>query len=544
VSSVPPSGSTNVPLAAETPPPESTLDKPVVNTDSGYVIGRKSENTNHFLGIPFAKPPTGSLRWRSPELVERAKAPIDATDFKSPCIHTSMSYDVNERLVESGAEDCLYLNVWQPLQKGPMPVMVFIHGGGFQGGSTSEYNSLMRIYDAHNLANKTGVIVVTIAYRVGVFGFMSHPALDAENPEGISGNYGLLDQIAALKWVQRNIANFRGDPNNVTIFGQSAGAMSVLTLVSSPAGKGLFHRAIAQSGDIRVRTKKDQQKMSDLMIETFGCYQADYQKMMSCMRSKNASFLVKNQGASLLLGRRVDTYFRFTPTIDGFLIPDHPEKIFTEGKHNRVPLILGHTSAEAPAFSYLKFSTNARFNSVIDFYVKDADARLKLKKWYNRDRYGSYRQALAEMRADMSMVCTQRRILRAISSMQAEPVYKYIFDEVPKLLDPVGPMHGADIFYTFQHISWIGGLSNNQKKLERNLAEFWTTFAKDGLPRASDSTLQWRPYRPDQEYFVTLSTTPSSGSKYRQQQCDLIDEAFFDKMPFRSEPIEPTDAFM
>lgn len=231
-------------------PALAVLPQPV-QTTSGPITGTPLNDVLVFKGIPYAKPPVGPLRWRAPVPPEPWDQPRAMTDYGPSCPQPRASMGGWDRHVFPihQSEDCLYLNVWTPA-KAPsdrLPVMVWIHGGGFVQGSGS-----MRFYDGQNLARR-GVVVVTLNYRLGPFGFFNHPALQTESDDGSAGNYGLRDQIAALKWIQDNIAALGGDPGNVTIFGESAGGVSVATLMTSPPAQGLFHKAIAQSGAVPQR---------------------------------------------------------------------------------------------------------------------------------------------------------------------------------------------------------------------------------------------------------------------------------------------------
>ena len=216
---------------------------PQVKTDSGVVEGKEVGAVHAFLGIPFAAPPVGELRWKPPAAPAKWTDVRKATDFGAHCLQGDIYGDMNFRGAP-GSEDCLFLNVWAPAKPSAprLPVMVWIYGGGFAAGSTSEQRQ-----DGTNLAQQ-GVVVVSMNYRLGIFGFFVHPELAKESGHNSAGNYGFLDQLAALKWVHENIAAFGGDPGNVTIFGESAGSFSVSAQMASPLSKGLFHKAIGESG--------------------------------------------------------------------------------------------------------------------------------------------------------------------------------------------------------------------------------------------------------------------------------------------------------
>lgn len=225
----------------------SALAGPVVRTDGGLISGERLGPVDAFLGVPYAAPPVADRRWRPPQPVSSWPGTRNATRFAPACMQKGVS--MPGETPPSISEDCLYLNIWRPRgRRAPAPVMVWIHGGGYANGSAA-----MPLYWGDRLAAK-GVLVVSLGYRLGPFGFLAHPELSRESGQGTSGNYGLMDQIAALRWVQRNITRLGGDSQNVTLFGQSAGAMSISILMASPEAKGLFHRAIGQSGGVSSRS--------------------------------------------------------------------------------------------------------------------------------------------------------------------------------------------------------------------------------------------------------------------------------------------------
>ena len=283
-----------------------------------------------FKGIPFAKPPIGNLRWRAPQPIKKWEGVLQATKFAPGPIQGGNP--------PSGkSEDCLYLNVWTPAKsaKEKVPVLVWIYGGGFGAGATSEAS-----YNGKNLAKK-GVVLVSIAYRVGQLGFMAHPELSAENSKNTSGNYGLLDMIAGLQWVKDNIAAFGGDPNKVTIFGESAGGIAVSMLCASPLSKGLFNGAISQSGGSfgpsRATTYPGENMKTLKTAENEGL---DYMKTAGVtsiekLRSIEADKLPAGRG---------------WPIVDGWVIPDDQYKLYEAGKYNDIPILIGYNSDEGVQF--------------------------------------------------------------------------------------------------------------------------------------------------------------------------------------------------
>lgn len=308
----------------------------VVTVDQGSLKGTYSAQSGVFAykGIPFAQPPVDELRWKAPISLDSWSGTLNASEFGPICEQGNPSPFLmwTQEFIapaDSLSEDCLTLNIWT--QEGnpdaKRPVIVFIHGGGFSSGSGS-----VPIYDGDALAQK-GVVFVTINYRVGIFGFFSHPELSAESTDGVSGNYGLLDQIAALKWIQENIEAFGGDPGNITIAGQSAGAFSVNYLVLSPLAKGLFHRAIAESGGAIISTGGRGQSLetAEERGERLG-FELGSNSLNSLRQLSAKTLLEYNQG--------------FSPIIDGYVLPATGYELLSTGKYNQVPTIVGWNADE------------------------------------------------------------------------------------------------------------------------------------------------------------------------------------------------------
>ena len=313
--------------------------KVVIQTDKGKIKCSKFDTHLEGLGIPYAAPPVGDLRLRAP--VEHAawSDVRDATRFGSASLQTKTEYGEAQ-----GSEDCLYLNVYKPTvvdESQLIPVMVWIHGGGFVSGSGSAF------YGA-NLARTAHAIVVTINYRLGPLGWLGLPSLAAEAPDHSTGNYGLLDCIAALKWVKRNISGFGGDPGRVTIFGQSAGGEQVFALLGSPLAAGLFHRAISMSAPatLPLPTVAENAKSRAAFLAKLGC--SDETTQIANLRSLTAQEIIDAADESWNL---LVNYLSWTPTVDGVVLPDQWVTLFREGRFNRVPVMMGHTKHEVRLMS-------------------------------------------------------------------------------------------------------------------------------------------------------------------------------------------------
>src|SRR5688572_7243401 len=301
--------------------------------ESGDIEGVTKNALTIYMGVPFAAAPVGELRWRPPQPAMPWKGTRQATTFAPACMQQGVSMPGEKPPTTS--EDCLYLNIWSPARSADerLPVMVWIHGGGYSNGSAS-----MPLYWGDKLAQR-GVVVVTIAYRLGPLGFLAHPELTAESARKSSGNYGLLDQIAALEWIQRNIAAFGGDADRVTIAGQSAGAMAVSMLMASPRAKGLFHRAIGQSGGLF-----EPLQIAPQYLLTNA--ERDGRKYVSSLKADSIAALRKRPAAELLTGtaNRVSH-----PVIEPHVLPAPPYEAFVSGSYNNVPVLVGFNADEARA---------------------------------------------------------------------------------------------------------------------------------------------------------------------------------------------------
>jgi len=444
-----------------------TIDVNSVKTNAGLVSGKTTDDgaLKIFMGIPFAAPPVGDLRWKAPRPVQPWTGVRTCVDNPPSALQSPpkpfMCWSKEFMAPESPlSEDCLYLNVWTTAKtdREKLPVMVWIHGGAFTGGSGT-----VPLYNGEGMARK-GVVFVTINYRLGIFGFLAHPDLSAESELGVSGNYGILDQIAALRWVQENIAAFGGDASNVTIAGQSAGAFSVNMLVVSPMAKGLFHKAIAQSGgrfgkqpDLG-QTLKAAEDAGKQLTNQFGVGSiADF-------RSFSADSLLKIPA-------------RFGLAFDQVVLPPVYET-FAAGKHNDVPLISGWNADDGVSFgpppSAAGFTENAQKQ-----YADKADVFLKLFPAGTDSEAAQSQKLLSQLRFGWNNY-TWARLQSEKGSGKA---YLYYFKRVPPGEPNYGAFHSAEFGYALHTLKfWDRPFTDVDFQLEETMSSYWVNFAKTGNP--------------------------------------------------------------
>lgn len=391
-----------------------------VTVNEGKLEGRIENDVFVFKGVPYAAPPLGPLRWKAPQRLAHWSGIRKATDFSArPVQKSGILYEFRS---ETMSEDCLYLNIWSTAKRDdkPHPVYVFIHGGSFIHGDGSQ-----PAYDGESMAKK-GIIFISINYRLGVFGFLAHPDLGKENQFGASGNYGLLDQVAALRWIKENISAFGGDPNRITIGGESVGAQSISAHMASPLSKGLFSAAIAQSSSLLdsrrlIRSKQASEKM--------GTDFATFTKSTSIeeMRSIDEKTLLK-------LASKGDPR-RFKPTVDGYFLPKFPTEVFEAGEQVKVPLLVGWNADEVPslAFYRLKRATPENFyKRVRKIYGEDA---AEVLKYYPVKTKKEAKIAGAKVGSDWLINFGTWR-LAELHAKSTAPVYRYLFDQPHPGLTP------------------------------------------------------------------------------------------------------------
>jgi para-nitrobenzyl esterase len=456
---------TTVPAASAAT--QGSAGGPVADTANGAVRGLATGTVDEFLGIPYAAPPVGALRWQPPQPAAGWSGVRDATHFAPHCPQLASPFGL-----ASTSEDCLYLNVFTPQAGGRHPVMVWIHGGALVTGESNDYDPTQLVED--------GVTVVTINYRLGALGFLAHPALADAN--GQSGDYGLMDQQAALRWVQRNIASFGGNPHNVTIFGESAGGLSTLSQVASPQAKGLFAKAIVESGSYSLTQAS--LASAEAAGEAFATKAGCASQTAACLRSLPVSTILADQDAS-----------GYTPNIDTEVLPESLGTAFATGNFNRVPIVNGTNHDEWRLFVALSELagnpvTASNYQSMISstLGVPAAVAAVIAAK-YPLTAYSSPSVALGAVGTDAIFACPALSIDQSVSRFV--PTFAYEFNDenapenfLPPVSFPYGAAHATEIQYLFglPTAAFPGMLSAQQQQLAATMKGYWTNFAKRGFP--------------------------------------------------------------
>lgn len=467
--------------------------EPIVEAPAGAVAGQIEGGVRAFKGLPYAAPPVGPMRWRPPAPAPRWSGVRDAGRFGPSCYQPVLPGGIYADDVGPMSEDCLSLNVWAPQGASHAPVLVWIHGGALTTGSSREV-----IYDGSRLAAR-GVVVVSINYRLGVLGYLAHPELSAESPQDTSGNYGLLDQIAALTWVQRNIAAFGGDPGNVTIAGESAGGLSVMYLMAAPAARGLFQKAIAQSAYMISTPQLRRRAHGEMPAEEAG------QRLTAQLHARGLADLRAMDPGVLT---RAAAAARFAPfgVIDGKVLPDQLVEVFDRGEQAHVPLMAGFNSGEIRSLRMLAPpppKSAAEYERIVrERYGDLAEAFLKL--YPSRDMGES---VLATTR-DALYGWTAERLVRN-QAAAGEASYLYLFDHGYPAADKAGlhGFHGSElpfVFGTYERTppAWPRPpRSAGEALLSDAMIGYWTSFARTGRP-TSEGEPDWPAYGAHHAYMA------------------------------------------
>jgi para-nitrobenzyl esterase len=475
-----------------------------VRVEQGLLSGAAGKNpeVRVYRGIPYAAPPVGELRWKPPQPAASWPGVRDAKQFSSACWQNPYpSSSIYAAKLPPLSEDCLYLNVWTAAKsaKDHLPVMVWIHGGGFTRG-----DGISNAYDGENLARK-GVVLVTINYRLGIFGFFAHPALTAESGHHASGNYGLQDQIAALHWVRKNIQAFGGDPKNVTIFGESAGSWAVNALMASPLAKGLFERAIGESGASfsPIKSLAESEKAGEKLDSS-----------IQALRAKPAEELVKTNEQVV------------RPIVDGWVLPQDVATTFSQGRQNDVPLLVGFNADEGttlvPQAAAMKANVfvdgvHQRYGTMADDFLKTYPASS------DEDAVSSFYAAYRDQTFGWEM----RTWARLAAKTGHHHVYMYYFSH-----HPPGPQsarlrafHASEIPYVFGNFFWPFPWEDADHKLSDVVSSYWVNFARSGDPNGAGLP-RWPAYDPASDQALEIGDPIAVRAQVNKAGLDFFDRYY------------------
>ena len=489
-------------------------DSLTVKTEQGKVHGKTINDgkVKAFLGLPYAAPPIGDLRWKAPQPAPKWKGDRDATKFGAHCAQLHVFDDM---VFQDAApsEDCLFLNIYAPADatdKSKLPVMFWIHGGGYSGGASSE--------PRHNgdFLPLKGVVLVTINYRLGVFGFLVTSDL-AKEADGASGNYGLMDMIAALQWVKANIGGFGGDPNNVTIFGESAGSFAVSTLMASPMAKGLFHKGIGESGGAIGRGPLNMETLADREVKDAKWVESTGAKSLADLRAMPTDAILdavkKKQGTG------------FPPNIDGKVLTESVDDTYAAGKQAHVPLIAGWNADEGSFIAMGGMKADQWKDRADKMFKERAVEFLKL---YPAEDDPQALRAAIDFGSDQFIAMGTWRWLEAHLKTGESSVYRYHFElaATPSKFHPgTFAFHSDDIEYVFGTLDTRPGW--NVRPEDRTLSDammtYWTNFARTGDPNGG-SLPPWPKYTAEGYPLIHLNTTITSGPDTLRARYEFLEQ--------------------
>ena len=476
----------------------------------GTVSGQADGDLGIFKGIPFAAPPVGDLRWRAPALVAPWSGVKPATAFADACLQAPNTQGNTAPV----SEDCLYLNVWTPAKSAAakLPIVVWIHGGGFVGGSTS-----IPMYDGSGFARK-GVVLVSLAYRLGPHGFLAHPELSRESGHG-SGTWGIQDLVAGLKWVQANAAAFGGDPRNVTIFGHSAGAAAVSFLAASPQAAGLFHKVIAMSGGSFTPLQATEPGGFGMSIPT-----------LALAEKTGKAYLERLGVATIADARRLTpealqaaagTGLAFRPVADGYIVGDDLSSLYSRHRFNDTPVLLGHTSDETLVFGGPKAVTPAEFEKQVRAQF-GAQADAVLVRYPHATDVDAVR-ATRHLRNDTSFAWNAWTWARRQSTQGRGKVYAYLFDRHAPQAEGAG--HGSDVPFAFQTLTVRRAPTPEDAALSDTISSYFVNFAATGDPNGR-GLARWPAFTAADSRFMVFDAAPGPRTYPLLERVQVFDPYF------------------
>ena len=482
---------------------------PSVRIAQGDLIGTSRDGVAAFRAIPYAAAPIGSLRWKAPAAPKSWRGIRSATAFGPVCPQPPVDWAGHD--LDHTSEDCLTLNIWTPnsASSARLPVMVWFHGGGYTAGAGSQDT-----YEGTKLARR-GVVIVTVNYRLGALGFLAHPALTAESPLHSSGNYGLLDQIAALKWVRANIARFGGNPHNVTIFGQSAGGGSAMLLTVSPLARGLFHKAIFESGSaLNLPSARDGEGPRLREAEQAGL------ALASRLHADGLAAL-RALPASAFLGRDVPGISR-SPIIDGTIVPSDISSAYRARRDAGVPVLLGWNSNEA-----LRFMGKITRDSYVANLKSRGPLGADFLRIYPADNDAEAAQAAVDLASDSEFGWRSWSIAEARRTKTSPALFLYQFDNPPPGPDgsrTKGAIHSDELRYVWGNDDPEGKWPAADKDLEARIQQYWVNFARTGDPNGP-GLMHWSPYRAGRTALWFVDGRAKADHVLRDENLRAMDQA-------------------
>jgi para-nitrobenzyl esterase len=490
-----------------------------VVTSKGAVHGAHAGKTWSYLGIPYAAPPVGPLRWKPPAEASCFAGTREATAYGKACVQQNAAGAI------VGDEDCLSINVWIPEDATPsakLPVMVFLHGGANIEGQADLVltDGKTHLYDPQPIVERAAVIVVTLNYRLGAFGFLANAAL-ADATTKASGDYGLHDQLAALRWVQKEIASFGGDPARVMLFGESAGAIDAALLYASPRAAGLFKVVALESGAFGAQKKDAAEAYGQKLVSAAGC--EGKPDVAACLRALSAEAIAKALPQKFDLSNPLDPIF--SPSVDGDVVPDQPLTLIAAGKHNAAALLVGSNSDEMGLG--IPELTEDQYRARVETLAGSAVARDFVLAQYPSSEWGSPRKAYVALLTDSVFTCQARKMARAATKGQSQPVYRYFFTHALEnggdLVKSYGAFHALELSFVFHHLDANAYVpSAGEVSLADTMTGAWTRFATSGDPNGGGMPT-WPRYDVATDPYLQLDTTVKAGAALRTKQCDFWD---------------------